>query len=108
MPNVNDMAPTPSADRLRDDVAGNRLVLETAGGEAFAVYRRIDGLLVISHTEVPPALRGRGIGSQLAQAVFDYARSRGERIVPACSFIADWARRHPDHAPVLAGRDAPS
>lgn len=108
MPNVKDMAPTPSADRLRDDVAGNRLVLEAAGGEAFAVYRRIDGLLVISHTEVPRSLRGRGIGSQLAQALFEHARSRGERIVPACSFIADWARRHPDQAPVLAGRDAPS
>ena len=108
MPNVKDMAPTPSADRLRDDVAGNRLVLETAGGEAFAVYRRIDGLLVISHTEVPPALRGRGIGSHLAQALFEHARSRGESIVPACSFIADWARRHPDQALGLAGRDAPS
>ncbi|WP_210188681.1 GNAT family N-acetyltransferase [Bosea sp. TND4EK4] len=107
MPSFEDMPPVPSAERLRDDPASNRFVLETDGGEAFAVYRRIDGRLVISHTEVPAALRGRGIGSRLAKAVFDHARSRGERIVPACSFIADWAHRHPDEEAVLAGRPTP-
>lgn len=87
---------------LRDDADSNRLVLPVDGGEAFAVYRRIDGRLVISHTEVPASLRGRGIGSQLAEAVFDFARSRGERIVPACSFITDWAQRHPEAQDTLA------
>jgi predicted GNAT family acetyltransferase len=87
---------------MRDDAQRNRFVMAVPEGEAFAIYRRIEGALVVSHTEVPPAWRGRGLGSQLAQALFEHARSRGERIVPACSFIADWARRHPEYQDVLA------
>ncbi|RYF30752.1 MAG: N-acetyltransferase [Comamonadaceae bacterium] len=53
---------------------------------------------------MPPGLRGQGLGSQLAKALFEHARNRGERIVPACSFIADWARRHPEYQDVLVQR----
>jgi predicted GNAT family acetyltransferase len=90
------------APTIRDDPQRNRFVMTAPGGDAFATYRRLDDYLVVSHTEVPQALRGRGLGSQLAEALFQQARSRGERIVPACSFIADWARRHPEYQDVLA------
>lgn len=91
---------TPTA---RDEPQNNRFVMIVPGGEAFATYRRLDDYLVVSHTEVPQSLRGRRLGSRLAEAPFKHARSNGERIVPGCSFIADWARRHPDYADVLAG-----
>lgn len=96
------MPPEPPA--IRDEPQNNRFVMAFAEGEAFATYRRLDDYLVVSHTEVPRSLRGRGLGSQLAQALFDHARRHGERIVPACSFVADWARRHPEYADVLAGQ----
>ncbi|MGX5735130.1 GNAT family N-acetyltransferase [Bosea thiooxidans] len=89
--------------RIHDDAERNRFVMAVPGGEAFAIYRRVDGYLVISHTEVPRASRGRGLGSSLALALFEHARARGERIVPACSFLADWARQHPEYDDVLAG-----
>ncbi|WP_089177078.1 GNAT family N-acetyltransferase [Bosea sp. AS-1] len=86
---------------IRDEPQNNRFVMAVRGGEAFATYRRIDDYLVVSHTEVPRSLRGNGIGSQLAEAVFEHARNHGQRIVPACSFIADWARKHPEYREVL-------
>ncbi|WP_038358055.1 GNAT family N-acetyltransferase [Bosea sp. UNC402CLCol] len=89
---------------IRDDAEHNRFVMAVPGGEACATYRRLDDYLIVSHTEVPSSLRGRGLGSQLAEALFERARGRGERIVPACSFIADWARRHPEYQDVLAQR----
>ncbi|MGO4670121.1 GNAT family N-acetyltransferase [Bosea sp. 2RAB26] len=89
---------------IRDEPGHNRLVMDVPGGQAFATYRRIDGYLVVSHTEVPPALRGRGLGSQLARGVFEFARGRGEKIVPACSFLANCASLHPEYQDVLAGR----
>jgi len=88
---------------IRDEPDRNRFVMDVPGGEAFATYRRVDDYLVISHTEVPRSSRGLGLGSQLAEALFDHARGRGLRIVPACSFIADWASQHPEHQDVLAG-----
>lgn len=37
-------------------------------GEAVLLYNRLpDGTLDFHHTEVPPALRGRGIAGQLAE-----------------------------------------
>lgn len=89
--------------KIHDDAAHSRFVMTVPGGEAFAVYRRVDDYLVISHTEIPRASRGRGLGSELALALFAHARAEGERIVPACSFLADWARQHPEYGDVLAG-----
>jgi predicted GNAT family acetyltransferase len=91
--------------QVRDEPEHNRFVMDVPDGEAFATYRRIDDSLVISHTEVPRAMRGRGLGARLARGIFDLARSRGERIVPACSFIANWARLNPDYEDLLAGRE---
>jgi predicted GNAT family acetyltransferase len=95
----------PGHRAIRDEPDNNRFVMDVPGGEAFATYRRIDGYLVISHSEVPRSMRGRGLGAGLARGIFDLARSRGERIVPACSFIADWARLNPDYQDVLAGSE---
>ncbi len=88
-----------------DDATTNRFVMSFPGGEAFAVYRKLDDYLVVSHTEVPTAFRGRGIGERLAEGVFRLARERGQRIVPACSFVAEWARRHPEYYDTVAAHD---
>ncbi|TQI72334.1 hypothetical protein FHT98_0034 [Bosea sp. AK1] len=88
-----------------DRPAANRFVMSFPGGEAFAVYRKLDDYLVISHTEVPAAFRRRGIGERLIDGVFRLARERGQRIVPACSFVADWVHRHSDFHDVLAAHD---
>ncbi|WP_306225541.1 GNAT family N-acetyltransferase [Bosea beijingensis] len=90
---------------VADRPAANRFVMSFPGGEAFAVYRKLDAYIVVSHTEVPAAFRGRGIGERLVEGVFRLARERGQSIVPACSFVADWARRHPEFHDVLAASD---
>lgn len=90
---------------IADHPAANRFVMSFPGGEAFAAYRRLDDYLVVSHTEVPAAFRGRGIGERLVEGVFRLARERGQRLVPACSFVADWAHRHSDFHDVLAARN---
>jgi len=64
----------------------------------------LDGTrLLMHHTGVPRALEGRGIAAQLVAAAFDYAAREGLTIVPLCSYVAAWARRHPEQAaPALA------
>lgn len=98
-------APDQSEWAITDDPAGNRFVMSFPGGEAFAGYRMLDGYLIVSHTEVPTAFRGRGIGDRLVEGIFRLARERGQRIAPACSFVADWEQRHPEFHDVLATRD---
>lgn len=90
---------------IADHPAANHFVMSFPGGEAFAVYRKLDDYLVVSYTEVPLAFRGRGIGERLVEGIFRLARERGQRIVPACSFVADWAHRHPEFHDGLAARE---
>lgn len=78
-----------------------RFELDFPGGQAFAVYRGDGDRIVVTHTEVPPAFNGRGIGSQLAEGIFKIARASGRRVVPRCSFVAAWARRHPGYGDLL-------
>lgn len=59
-------------------------------------------IMTITHTGVPQALGGRGIGSALAEAAFTAARAEGWRVRPRCSFAAGWAERHPQYADLLA------
>lgn len=90
------------ADPVTENVAGNRFEMAFPGGLAFASFRRDGDRLIVTHTEVPAAFNGQGLGSRLALGLFENAGATGRRIVPACSFVANWARRHPEFADVLA------
>ena len=71
------------------------------GHEAELVYRLRDGAMVIDHTGVPPAIGGRGVAGRLVKAALDYARARGLRVVPACSYSAAYVQRHPEYADLV-------
>lgn len=65
-------------------------------------YRLQGGQLLLTHTEVPPALAGRGIAAALVAANLDWARARGLRVRPLCSYVATYMRRHPETRDLLA------
>ena len=71
------------------------------GQRAFVAYRSHGETIVFTHTEVPPALEGRGIGSALAKAALEYARGAGLAVVPLCPFVASYIRRHPQYEPLI-------
>lgn len=81
------------------DVPGQkRFVARVDGGQAgYATYIRTPELVAFLHTEVEPEFEGRGIGSALARAALDDARSRGQQVLAACPFIAGWIAHHPDY-----------
>lgn len=62
-----------------------------------------DGRIVLSHTEVPKAMEGQGVGSKLAKAAFAYAKENELKVMPLCPFMASYVRRHRDeYASMLA------
>jgi len=67
------------------------------GDEIATLYYGLDGQrLTLIHTEVPPALEGHGIAGKLARFALDDARSRGLEVIPVCTYVAGYLRRHPD------------
>jgi predicted GNAT family acetyltransferase len=67
-----------------------------------ADYRLLDGVLRMHHTEVPAALRGRGIASELIRAAFAWADANHLKIEPRCSYVRAYMKRHPDTHYLLA------
>jgi predicted GNAT family acetyltransferase/glutaredoxin len=62
-----------------------------------AAYRRRDGRIAFTHTEVDESCEGRGFGSRLAAAALAHARHQGLDVVPLCPFIAHYIDRHPEY-----------
>lgn len=83
---------------VRHEPEHRRLTVEEAGVAGRLDYRRQDGRMILAHTEVPPAVGGRGLGSRLVQAAVDVAAAEGLTVVPVCSFAAHWLRTHPEAA----------
>ncbi len=79
------------------DEEAHRFTVEVEGVPAVLDYRLQGTRTLFLHMGVPPALEGRGIGSALVRAGLSYAREQGCRIVPLCSFVAAYLRRHPEY-----------
>jgi uncharacterized protein len=82
---------------VKNNEAAHRFELEAEGRTAVSEYRRRNGTIVFTHTEVPLQLEGKGIGNALAKSALDYARSEGLRVIPRCRFIAAFIKRHPEY-----------
>jgi predicted GNAT family acetyltransferase len=81
---------------VRDNPALSRFELDVEGGMAFANYRRTGSTVIITHTETPRALRGRGIGSELVGGALQLIRADGHKVIAGCGFVADYLRQHPE------------
>lgn len=86
-----------------NDSLKHRFQTEAGTQTAFLAYRIAEDRITFTHTEVPPALEGRGIGTSLAKAGVAYAQDHGLRIVAQCPFIADFIQTHPQYKHLLAG-----
>jgi len=90
------------ATAVRQNTARSRFELEIEGHVAFANYRIADGVAAITHTETPPALRGRGVGSQLVLGALAHIRAQGLKVRPLCSFAGHVIAQHPEMQDLLA------
>jgi uncharacterized protein len=86
---------------VRDNKALGRFELDAEGAVAFANYRLAQGAVVITHTETPRALRGRGIASKLVQGALQLIRADGSKVVAGCGFVVDYLRKHPEFADMV-------
>ncbi len=62
----------------------------------YVEYYLHDGAIDILHTIVPYQLEGRGIGSALVKAAYEWAREEGLDCAATCRFAHIWLSRHPE------------
>jgi predicted GNAT family acetyltransferase len=89
---------------VRDNTDKGRFeaVDESGVVAGFAAYRRREGRVVFTHTEVDDAFEGRGVGSTLVRAALDAVRDEGVQVVPLCPFVRSYIHRHPEYADLVA------
>ncbi|SEK47109.1 GNAT family N-acetyltransferase [Roseovarius nanhaiticus] len=81
-----------------------RYIAIVDGHEAEMTYSRAGAsLIIIDHTGVPDALRGRGVGQALVRRSVEDARTEGRKIVPLCPYAKAQIQRHPEWQDVLQG-----
>jgi predicted GNAT family acetyltransferase len=54
--------------------------------------------IIFTHTGVPTAIEGRGIGSMLVKAGLEYAQSKKLKVESLCWFVSGYIQRHPESA----------
>jgi predicted GNAT family acetyltransferase len=86
---------------VRDNKSLGRFELDVEGTVAFANYRLAPGTIIITHTETPRSLRGRGIASELVRGALEMIRADGLKVVAGCSFVVDYLQNHPEFADLV-------
>ena len=81
--------------------AHQRYELVVDGHIAATYYKITDRVITFIHTEVPPELGGKGIGSKLIRGALDSVRADGLKVIPQCPFVKGWIEKHPDYADLL-------
>jgi predicted GNAT family acetyltransferase len=83
------------ASDVSDNREAGRFEMTVDGQTAVLNYKRTPHSLVLVHTEVPSAIRGRQIADVLAKAAIDRAHADGLQIVAVCPFVKAYLQRHP-------------
>jgi uncharacterized protein len=82
---------------VRDNKALHRYELDAEGEVAFANYRLTPEAVIITHTETPRSLRGRGIASELVKGALGMIRADGQKVIAGCGFVVDYLNKHPEY-----------
>jgi uncharacterized protein len=89
-------------NEVRHNAAAGRYELEVHGRLALLEYAMQADRMVITHTFVPPELRGRGLAEKLVRRALDDARTQDAKVVPACSYVDAFIQRHAEYQSLLA------
>jgi predicted GNAT family acetyltransferase len=86
---------------VSNNPAHHRYELAVDGHIAATYYQIADGVITFVHTEVPPELGGKGIGSILIKGALDQVRADGLKVIAQCPFVKAYIDKHPDYADLL-------
>lgn len=87
---------------IRDNVENHRFEADLGDGSfAIAEYNLLHGKIVFTHTEVPVAHEGQGIGSSLIRYALRSARERNLQVIPICPFFAAYIKKHDEEQDLL-------
>ncbi|HEX6040551.1 GNAT family N-acetyltransferase [Longimicrobium sp.] len=86
---------------VTDNADEGRYELAVDGQMAMLAYHRRGDTIFLTHTEVPEAMEGQGIGSRIVKHALDAARAAGDKVAPWCPFVRAYIDRHPEYEEIV-------
>ncbi len=82
--------------KIIHDIEKRRFITTIDTHVAELIYERdeLQRTLSFTHTFVPKALEGQGVGRALVQEAITYMRSEGYTMVPVCPFVIAYAKKN--------------
>ena len=96
------VTPPGLAYEVDHDPAGQRFTARVQGHLALLDYQLKRRRMLITHTEVPEAIGGRGIAGELTRVALRWAREQRYKVVPACAYAEAFMARHEEYQDLLA------
>jgi len=82
-------------------VTNGRFEIEQDGQIAYLEYNLAGKVLQLIHSEVPEALRGRGVAAELAKSALEWARENGVKVDVICPSVAAYIEKHPEYSDLV-------
>lgn len=92
----------PDAIAVQHNTVESRFEMTVGGILSVLDYELCGEVVTVTHTWVPPELRGRGIAEKLVRSALAWVVAENRRVVPACSYVNEFIRRHPEFQPLVA------
>jgi uncharacterized protein len=88
---------------VTENAVAHRFEIAVDGALAgFTQYRPVDvHTWDFFHTEIDPALEGRGLASQLIGRTLDQLRARRIALVPSCPFVRGYLDKHSEYVAMV-------
>ena len=92
-----------SSETITHDAVRRRYSLVVDGTEAYLTYERVRADVIhITHTIVPDAIGGRGLGKQLVTRAVEDAIAAGDRLSSSCWYATALIEKKPAWAAQMA------
>jgi predicted GNAT family acetyltransferase len=91
-----------TALELRNNEENKQFETTIDGLVALIEYTINDNRIFLTHTEVPPELGGRGVGSLLVKESLEEIERMKLGVIPACKFVKSYIQKNPEYRRLLA------
>jgi predicted GNAT family acetyltransferase len=81
---------------LVNNTTARQFELNVEGSTAIIEYKQTPSKMFLLHTEVPPQLEGRGVGTAIIEKALQFIEAHHYKLVPLCPFVLAYLQRHPE------------